>query len=304
MNSQAELFFKKVRLESSKVQYPNDVVFLCGGEINHVTGTIKSLRDFIFKTEMLLPRFQVLLAEKAATAYDSKIYDDLLEFERYIASISRIVLLISESAGSIAELGAFSQISEIRAKLLVFMHSKFYGESSFIKDGPVRFLENLNEQSVQEFTWTTSSAGNLAKASVEPLATPIELAVEGFMRKQPRTEKFDKRRIGHQILLVAGVIYTLRCCKLREILKSLELLGYGLTETELKKCIFCLKLFGWIQVVKRETNYYIYEAAASPFIFRGIGSLADFDPVRVRHDVLKAYPDNDPRLTVLDSVIV
>tara|TARA_R110002051_G_scaffold279566_1_gene341056 strand:- start:998 stop:1777 length:780 start_codon:yes stop_codon:yes gene_type:complete len=251
----------------------------------------------------LFPHSKVILAEQAAAVFDARIYEDLLQFERDIASVSRLVMLVSESAGSIAELGAFSQISEIQEKLLVFMHTQFYGENSFIKNGPLRYLETKNEQSVQEFDWKSSRAGNLQKESATRLIEPMTLAIAGFLKKQPRTEKFDRERAGHQILLVAGIIYTLRCCRIREIALAAKTVGVEIPEGEIKKMIFCLKLFGWIRVVKRETAYYIYDAPTAPFIFRGHGSMADFDPIRIRHDILHDYPDDDPRLVILDAVL-
>jgi len=303
MNSRAAQFFQKVELENSKIRYPDSVIFLCGGNVNNTTGTIKSLRDFIYKNRSkFFPVSQVVLAEKASAAFDSRIYDDLLQFESYLASVSRLVLLVSESEGSIAELGAFSQIQEISTKLLVFIHSQFYGANSFIKDGPIRFLENANEQSVQEFDWAINRTKNIPKQSAENLIEPMQHAIQGFTKRQPLSEKFDRKRIGHQILLVAGVIYTLRCCKFREIAATLNLLEFECNETDIKRCIFCLDLYGWIKIVKRETKYYMYQRSISPFVFRGLGTRADFDAIRVRHDVLNAYESTDPRLTVIDSV--
>ena len=31
--------------------------------------------------------------------------------------------------------------------------------------------------------------------------------------------------------------------------------------------------------------------------------MADFDPIRIRHDILHDYPDDDPRLVILDAVL-
>ena len=114
MNPRAEQFLRNVRLEESRVQYPEDVVFFCGGVIDPSDLRFASLRDFIFANRaIVLEGKRIILAEKAAEAFDSRVYEDLMDFERFIASISRIVLLVSESPGSIAELGAFSQIFEI-----------------------------------------------------------------------------------------------------------------------------------------------------------------------------------------------
>ena len=303
MNTQASLFFRRVELGASKIQFPQDVVFLCGGPISDQKSSISSLRDFINKErDVILGPKKVLLAEKVATAFDSRLFDDLLELETHIASISRLGLLVSESPGSIAELGAFSQIPEIREILLVLVHSNHYQENSFIKDGPIRYLLNRDEQSVQEFDWQRTRAGNLDKKSAGKLAVPIKAAIDSFIGKLPRTKKFQEDRIGHKILLVAGVVNLLRCSKLREITAAMLELGVRLEEKQLKQVLFCLELFGWVRIIKRETSYYVYTGGSDPFLFRGKGTFADFDPVRVRFDILAAYEPSDARLSVLDSI--
>lgn len=251
-----------------------------------------------------MPNKRVILAEKAAEAFDSHVYDDLMDFEKFIASIARIVLLISESPGSIAELGAFSQISEISPKLLVYVHSQFYGQNSFIKDGPIRFLENRNEQSVFEFDWSTDANGLIDVGTVAPLIPAFDGAMRSFERRQPRTEKFANARIGHRILLTAGVIHLLGCCKIREISQAMELLGFELTEKQVKQMIFCLRLFGWVKSVKRDTTYYIYSSEIEAFKFKGGKTPRYFDFERARFDILRAYDRDDPRLSVLETTVI
>lgn len=305
MNPQAEQFLKSVQLEESRVQYPEDVVFFCGGLIQSAGNGFSSLRAFIYsRREDCLPGKSIILAEKAAQAFDSHIYDDLMDFEKFIASISRVILLVSESPGSIAELGAFSQISEISPKLLVYIHSRYYNENSFIKDGPIRYLENRNEQSVQEFDWPQNDQGVVDAAAANNLVPAFAAAMKSFERRQPRTERFDKERVGHQILLTAGVIHLLGCCKIREIIEAFELLGFDLTEKQAKQNIFCLKLFGWVRSVKRDTAYYLYSGPIEAFLFRGMPKQRYFDIERARFDILRSYPQNDIRLSVLETTVV
>lgn len=305
INPQAEQFLRSVRLEESRVQYPEDVVFFCGGLIHPANDRFSSLRDFIYsRKEDCLEGKRVILAEKAAQAFDSHIYDDLMDFEKFIASISRLILLISESPGSIAELGAFSQIPEISQKLLVYIHSQYYNENSFIKDGPVRYLENRNEQSVQEFGWSQDQNGLIDPVVAATLIPAFAAAMRSFERRQPRTERFDRNRVGHKILLAAGVIHLLGCCKIRELLEAFEILGFEFTEKQVKQFIFCLKLFGWVRSVKRDTTYYIYSGPLEAFIFRGMPNQRYFDFERARFDILRGYPEHDSRLSVLETTVL
>ncbi|RAN37015.1 retron St85 family effector protein [Hyphomonas pacifica] len=303
MNLQASQFLEKVRLGDCRIQYPEDVVFLCGGQMNDNRTSFSSLRDVINKkAKDIFEDKQVLLAERVATAFDARLFDDLLELEAHIASISRLVLLVSESAGSIAELGAFSQIEEIRENLLVYIHSQHFQENSFIRDGPIRYLLNKDEQSVQEFNWLKTSRGGVHKKSAEKISAPIKSSIKQFLGKLPRTGKFQDNRIGHDILLVAGIVQLLRCSKIREIRNALTILGREKDEKKVKQILFCLTLFGWVRPIKRETQYYVYLCETDPFLFRGRGVYSEFDPIRVRYDILSGYPQEDPRLAILDSL--
>lgn len=304
MNLRAETFLQSVTLGDSRIQYPQDTIFFCGGKIS-ADGVFRSLRHFLYsRQEQFFPTYSVVLAEKAAELFDARVYDDLMDFERHIASISRIVLLVSESPGSIAELGAFSQIAEISEKLLVFLHSDYYAESSFVKDGPIRYLERKNEQSVWEFDWPSQDDGQIEAAQAQILVPALVGAIGTFARVQNRTERFDERRIGHRLLLVGGVIQLLGCCKIREISHALEILGVEFNEKQVRQAIFCLKLFGWVKSVKRDTTYYIYSAPLDATLFRGPFWSRIYDISRERFSILREYEEDDPRLTALETTAV
>src|SRR5690606_20140493 len=47
-----------------------------------------------------------------------------------------------ESPGAIAELGLFSALEEFQEKLLIFVDNAHYQADSFIRLGPIQYLEN------------------------------------------------------------------------------------------------------------------------------------------------------------------
>lgn len=304
MNDRACAFFNLARPDRSRIQYPQDVVFLCGGPLSSTTRTFKSLRDYVHRNrEGLLPNNTIVLAERAAEKFDSKLFEDLIELESYIASIARVILLVCESAGSIAEFGAFSQVPEIAAKLQVIVHDDHYLANSFIRDGPIRFLDNLNPNAVQQFRWQNNSSKNLEVKTADIIAPSITTAVKRFTRVQHKTEAFSIGQTGHKILLVAGVIYYCRCCKIREIVEYVKLFGVSIKQSDVQKYIFCLEVFGWVSSVKRDSKYYYYKLDEPPFEFRGDGYRGEFDTFRARHDIAQAYEDGDPRLSIMSELI-
>lgn len=303
MNSQAVSFFEEVQLGNSRIQYPETVIFLCGGQIGTTSSEFISLRHYLLKNpQPIFSGFKVVLAETASNKFDARIYDDLLSFEKDIASISNTVFLISESPGSIAELGAFSQITEISEKMFVIMNTQHYNENSFIKDGPVRFLENLDEESVQEFEWSNISPGCIDPSSADLVRDAIRASLTRYARKKPKTEKFNSSHSGHLILLVAGIVCMLRICKIREIKEHLAVLDIQIQENRLKRYLFCLTLFGWVKKLSRDTVYYVYIADQVPFEFRSDRGRSSFDNLRWRYLIASNYRSSDPRISVLRSL--
>lgn len=64
-----------------------------------------------------------------------------LEMENRLASISDMVVIVVESPGTFAELGAFSQSEDLRKKLLPILDGQYRGCGSFLETGPLRWIE-------------------------------------------------------------------------------------------------------------------------------------------------------------------
>lgn len=135
-----QLFLEQVNLEGitakTRKERPSDIIFLCGG---NGTQSIRFHLEKYLKKSLL-----VFKAEEVIDWKNSAIFQgDLLELEKYIAALAGIIVLIPESAGSIAELGSFVNDKEIRKKLLVVIERKYRRSSSFICDG---LLANLAQE--------------------------------------------------------------------------------------------------------------------------------------------------------------
>jgi hypothetical protein len=61
--------------------------------------------------------------------------------ESGLAAVSDIVIIIVESPGTIAELGAFAQAEPLRRKLMAIQQIQYKVEKSFINSGPVRWID-------------------------------------------------------------------------------------------------------------------------------------------------------------------
>ncbi|WP_407439883.1 retron St85 family effector protein [Lelliottia sp.] len=115
------------------------VIFLCGKDKSDT----ESYRYKISK---------VLLKEKnLQLAYPEDLFEDLLEgqannsllhLEEQLAQAVDLIVLIPESPGSFAELGAFSMREDLAQKTLVLRQSKFKSDKSFINHGPIRLIRS------------------------------------------------------------------------------------------------------------------------------------------------------------------
>jgi hypothetical protein len=70
---------------------------------------------------------------------------DALQMEADLAELADIVIVIVESAGTIAELGAFSLSEPLRKKLLPIVDKEYQHESSFLATGPLRWIDHESD---------------------------------------------------------------------------------------------------------------------------------------------------------------
>lgn len=111
-------------------------VFLCGGANS---SRRERLRNYLLKqVPDLLGVFYAERVWEHLVVHASSM--SALEMESELAKLADIVIVIVESPGTFAELGAFSLSSELRAKMLPILDSQYADQDSFIVTGPVRWI--------------------------------------------------------------------------------------------------------------------------------------------------------------------
>ncbi len=133
-----------------RVRRPSKFIFFCGGAQNPAGKPTWSLRQYLLQDHKFADRVKasIVLAELATQLYRDTNYDDLITFEEDIARIAAMVLLVAESAGSLAELGSFTSIEPIRKNLAVLMQTKHEGDESFVRYGPIKRLMDEDDRRV------------------------------------------------------------------------------------------------------------------------------------------------------------
>jgi len=136
------LISKKIRDEIYKPAYTfKTTVFLCGADINqkdNIRHQIAQALKWEFWFDIIYPEdiFDELL-------YSSKT-KDLLSLEGLLADSVDAVVIIPESPGSFAELGAFATDEKLRKKLICVVDKKYQKDKSFINQGPLKLVKREN----------------------------------------------------------------------------------------------------------------------------------------------------------------
>ncbi len=132
--------FTPTNLNSLNYRLPK-VLFICGGE----EATCKNrglLESYIAKHHKEFVTFRAELAWEVISNLGSHSKVNALSLEEWLADFSDIVIILVESYGTVAELGAFSLSPVLRQKLLPILDKKFETHRSFINTGPVMWVNS------------------------------------------------------------------------------------------------------------------------------------------------------------------
>jgi len=161
-----------------------------------------------------------------------------------------------ESPGSIAELGAFSQLNELRDKLVVIKSSAFSegdNRNSFISLGILRHLKETNNRSVKIFPWDISRPHEINEDTILDSISGIGDSLSEI--KETQVLKITKE--SHATTLVCDLIRIFVALKNIEIVKYASTLGFELTTEQVHRKLFLLEKFQLISAVEYDgATYY------------------------------------------------
>jgi hypothetical protein len=212
-----------------------------------------------------LAKYEVRRAEEMEWSFHKGgEYAELVEFESDIAQISDLIVLFSESAGSLAELGAFTKDDEISSRMLVFVDNEKYADPSFIKLGLLDYLtRKYGKEAVsvlQLGDLKITKISDLSTLDLDRLAASANGALTFHLTERPHEPRtFDKLRHGHVTKLITGLIQHYAALTLDEIDTLLFCLDVSTPQPEIKKHLNCAELFGWVS--KQTAGFVDYYAA-------------------------------------------
>jgi hypothetical protein len=123
------------------------VVFLCGA---FESKSRDAIRAYLAKHD---PDLDLFYAEKVWEEIAGLKQRDALQMEEDLAKLADLIIVIVESAGTFAELGAFSLSPGLRKKLLPIVDEQYQDKPSFITNGPLHWIDA--ESSFRPTIYTT-----------------------------------------------------------------------------------------------------------------------------------------------------
>jgi len=124
-------------------------IFLCGADISQKDKTRYQVAKEIKQNWYYSYYYDIIYPEDI---FDELLYSskkrDLLSLEGLLADSVDAIVLIPESPGSFAELGAFANDEKLRKKLICLIDKKYKKDKSFINQGPLKLVKNENSHGI------------------------------------------------------------------------------------------------------------------------------------------------------------
>jgi hypothetical protein len=293
-------FAKQVDVDSLRVQAPKPKVLICGGKFDFSKQEISlSMRDAYLKL-INNPTFKdtdLVLAEDITKEYLSEsLYDDILNFENDLAQACDLVILFCESEGSFAELGSFSVDREISSKLFVVVRNKHFQKNSFIKLGPLQALANIHEQSV--FVIHDNDIGIVGDShkaiNRDTLRDQLRPSIEHRLGAAQEHTTFNRRRAGHLVKLITGIVQEFGALTRREIHQFLVDASIKIPKKRVAQLVLCGKAIDWLGEERRGTDDLIFPLVENDAaIIRLKEGVHPRDKMRRRVEVQEYWKEND-----------
>lgn len=237
-------------------------IFACGGETdgrNPDVNSSLSYRDKFLtytatdeKNEVI--HSAIVMAELFKDYRTAGGYKNLLEFEDDIASLSTVVLIFLESAGSLVELGLYCSRTAYLHKLIIVADESYGGtdSDSFIALGPLEHIKSYEKSSVliHEFP----NYKNNYQSDVEDLVDDIF----GRFTDKPVKEKFKNEDQRHLALIIAEVIRLTHPILISELEECLILLDVDIKTHRLKQLVYVLEKMRFILHINKSDNVYYF----------------------------------------------
>ncbi|MEQ1802601.1 MAG: retron St85 family effector protein [Gammaproteobacteria bacterium] len=291
-------FVAAIDLSSARVEHFPGLIFFCGGPIES-EAMAGSLRDYFLRwlgvnDEAMASR--VVIAEKINHWMKDDTYKELFTLEQHVAELASTIVIFLESPGAIAELGAFSALGGVQDKLLVFVREDHYKADSFIRLGPIDFLQGRDQQSVAVYPWRITSDQGIDRLDEPSVAECVAEMHKNLMGAAGRVSRlFVPSEARDRMLLIADLVGHMVALTKAEIDTYVAQLGITIEAADMKKYLFVLEKLGLIrQVTRGHSRYYVASNEGQTYLRWQYRDGADsYDRLRLNFAVSEFYKAKD-----------
>lgn len=289
-------FLERLDLGKSRIRNFGGFVFLCGGERNMDFTPILSVRHLLYN-ELTSGKYsdiasRLKLAEDIQDWFRGGAYSDLVTFEEHLAGLSDVIVLVVESPGAIAELGAFAISPAISDRLLVLVAEVHYEQESFIKLGPLKRIEDKNLDAVLVYDWHDREVGRSPIERFDKINGEIPSIAESirkYMSPGTKERVFKVDDVSHQMLLICDLVDLFGALPYAEIHEFLSLLSVEIEPAHLKQYLFLLEKCDLLRIKAKGHGRYFYCVDWTPRISFSYTEGQAIDKQRLRFDVVEYY---------------
>ena len=232
---------------------------------------------------------RLLLPESYEDWNDFNTYSDLLRFEEDLGYLTSVVVIFLEAPGSIAELGAFSQIKTLNQQLILVVFDTHHPKKSFISLGPLRQLEIAGQSAVCV----------VPERPIERFEEDINLVVAAIkerLRSFKVRHALDHLDRKHQIVLALDVISLFEVITFGEIKSALLHYRMEVHDARIRQILFTLlkaryvgsRRYGGIEY------YYPIERSKTWIDHTGTDASGPFNRLRVRARIAMSRSGSAP----------
>lgn len=272
MSDPRHTFLTDIDLKKTHVLGGLGLVVVCGGALRKANdlGPPKSARDrLLSELYRQLPQNAVLTPETIDDWNQEEVYPDLLLLETDLANLTAVLVLITESAGSLAELGSFSCIPDIAKKLLVFIDNAHYEEDSFIRLGPIKHLEKEYGKDIRVYPFGEEydAQGDFFGEICQ------EILAERNEAKSTKT--FSSVNVEHRLLLICDLVELFLIVKTSELLMWMkQIFNVEISDSILRRYLYLLEKLGILSRCRRGKDRYIVRSQDSMQSFIDYGTIS------------------------------
>lgn len=290
LNLLNSLDFSACRVEFSD----KPIVLLCGGPVKFKLTPespeppVLSLRHAITN---LHPSYEIFRPEEVENWQSDGIFKDLMSFESELAAICSLVVIILESEGAIAELGAFSQLPDLSEKIVAVCPEKFRHATSFINFGILRFIAAKKSTNVKSYPWAPDHPSFVISPE---LVEDVVSDIQGELDQLAKSQLLRVNHHSHVMVLICELLRFFTALKEHEILEYLIVFGVNVDPDALKGKLFLLCEFELIKMQGYSDAHFYLSGKASHHKLRLALKAAPkpIDVLRIQMECLDFYKNN------------